>query len=203
MVVPGALAGRNAAVIGVERPPGRAIAVALAEAGANVAVITLSTATGAEFEANSTVNEFWAIGVNGVALGSDGSEATVKGAIAAAAGELGPVSILVCNVPAPLPRDAIAGLRSDPAIVVVVPAGTPAEDGRALFAWTRELADAGLRANALVEPAVLAAIGPALKEHRPPESLDLVGAAVYLVSDSSAAVEGAVVAAKAAERPDR
>ena len=36
------LAGRNALVLGVERPAGRKAAVALAEAGADVAVVTLS-----------------------------------------------------------------------------------------------------------------------------------------------------------------
>ena len=65
------LAGRNALVLGVERPAGRKAAVALAEAGANVAVVTLSLDTQAEFAANSTLNEFWALGRKGIALTSD------------------------------------------------------------------------------------------------------------------------------------
>jgi NAD(P)-dependent dehydrogenase (short-subunit alcohol dehydrogenase family) len=188
------LANRNALVLGVERPAGRQAAVALAEAGADVAVVTLTTETKAEFAANSTLNEFWAIGRKGVALTSDATEPTVRAAIAEAAVQLGPISILVCDAPEPLPRAAISGLRSDPAIVVLIDADATPEAARALLEWTRELADAGLRANALVTSRALAtAAGPILKEHHPPSALDLPSTVVYLVSDATAAVEGAMV----------
>ena len=59
--MPNDLARRVAIVYGVERPAGRQVAVALAEAGADVALVTLSEDTPAEFAANSTANEFWAI----------------------------------------------------------------------------------------------------------------------------------------------
>jgi NAD(P)-dependent dehydrogenase (short-subunit alcohol dehydrogenase family) len=187
------LANRNALVLGVERPAGRQAAVALAEAGADVAVVTLSEDTKAEFAANSTANEFWAVGRKGVALTSDATEATVRAAIAEAAVQLGPISILVCDAPAPLPRAAISGLRSDPAIVVLIDAGASPEAARALLEWTRDLADAGLRANALVTSRALAAAGPILKEHHPAAAMDIAAATVYLVSDATAAVEGAMV----------
>jgi len=190
------LAGRNAAVIGVERPAGRRAAVALAEAGADVVLITLSAGTQAEFAANSTANEFWAIGRRGVVLATDGSEVALKAALADAAAQLGPVSVLVYHAPAPLPRPALAGLRSDPAIVVLVAADAAADEAAALFAWTRELAGGGLRANALIiGRALAAAAAPLLAEHRPPEPLDVARAAVYLASDAMAAVEGAVLVA--------
>lgn len=190
------LAGRNALVLGVERPAGRTAAVALAEAGANVAVVTISEDTKAEFAANSTANEFWALGRKGIALTSDGRETTVAEAIADATVELGPISILVWHAPHPLPREAIAGLRSDPAIVVVVDDDAP-DDARALLAWARELADAGLRANALVVSRRAAvAIGPSLKEHHAASPMDLAAATVYLASDASAAIEGAVLVAE-------
>jgi len=188
------LAGRNALVLGVERPAGRQAAVALAEAGADVAVVTLSGETKAEFAANSTLNEFWAIGRKGIALTSDTTETTVRAAIAEAAVQLGPISILIYHAPEPLPRAAISGLRSDPAIVVIVADDASPEAARALLDWTRDLADAGLRANALITSRTAAeAAGPVLKEHHAPTALDLAAAAVYLVSDATAAVEGAMV----------
>ena len=191
------LAGRNALVLGVERPMGRRAAVALAEAGADVAVVTLSEDTKAEFAANSTANEFWAIGRKGIALTSDGHETAVREAIADATVELGPISIVVWHASAPLPRETLAGTRSDPAIVVLVGADDAAEDALALLEWTAELASAGLRANALVAAgaAVDAASSP-LTEHRPPSPMDVGAAAVYLASDASAALDGVVVFAE-------
>jgi NAD(P)-dependent dehydrogenase (short-subunit alcohol dehydrogenase family) len=194
MMAAAPLANRNAAVIGVERPAGRRAAVALAEAGADVALITLSAGTQAEFAANSTANEFWAIGRRGIVLATDGSEAALKAALAEATAQLGPVSVLVYHAPAPLPRAALAGLRSDPAIVVLVAAA--ADEAAALFSWTRELADGGLRANALVIGRALAsAAAPLLTEHHAPEPLDVARAVVYLASDATAAVEGALLVA--------
>lgn len=191
------LAGRAALVLGVERPAGRKAAVALAEAGANVAVVTVSEDVKAEFAANSTANEFWALGRKGIALTSDGNETAVAEAIADATVELGPISILVWHATSPLPRATIAGLRSDPAIVVLVADGADADEARALLAWTRELSDAGLRANALFASRAAAdAVGPALKEHHTPETLSLAAAVVYLASDASAAIEGAVLVAE-------
>jgi NAD(P)-dependent dehydrogenase (short-subunit alcohol dehydrogenase family) len=190
------LAGRNALVLGVERPLGRKASVALAEAGGDVAVVTLSEETQAEFAANSTANEFWAIGRKGIVLTTDSGETTVKEAIADATAELGPISILVWHAPAPLDRAALTGLRSDPAIVVLVGSEATPDETRALLAWTRDLANAGLRANALIPSrAQLEAAGPLLKEHHPPEPMEVATATVYLASDASAAVEGAVVVA--------
>ncbi|HXK34867.1 MAG TPA: hypothetical protein VNM91_12735 [Dehalococcoidia bacterium] len=190
----GALSGRNALVLGVERPAGRRAAVALAEAGANVAVVTLTDDTKAEFAANSTANEFWAIGVRGIALTSDGRETTVKEAIADATAELGPVSILVWHAPHPLPADTLAGLRSDPAIIVIASADSTPEEAAALIGWARDLSASGLRANAVVMSHVLAdAAGPVLDRHQPPGVADVASAAVYLASDASAAIDGAVI----------
>jgi NAD(P)-dependent dehydrogenase (short-subunit alcohol dehydrogenase family) len=187
------LAHRNALVYGVERPVGRKAAIALAEAGADVALVTLTEETAAEFAANSAANEFWALDRRGIVLTTDGRETTFREAIADAAAELGPISILVYAGPSPMPREALTALRSDPAIVVVV-AEDDAEQSRALLAWTRDLADAGLRANALIVTRARAnAIGPSLKEYQPPQPLDVARAAVYLASDATAAVEGAMV----------
>jgi NAD(P)-dependent dehydrogenase (short-subunit alcohol dehydrogenase family) len=163
------LARRIAMVYGVERPLGRQAAVALAEAGADVALVTLSEDTAAEFAANSTANELWAIDRKGIVLTTDGRETTLREAIADATTELGPLSILVFHAHGPVPREALSGL----------------------------LAAAGLRANALVASRALGdAAGPVLKEHKPPQLLDFKRAAVYLASDVTAAVEGAMVVAE-------
>ncbi len=187
------LARRNALVLGVERPAGRRAAVALAEAGADVAVVTLSEDTKAEFAANSTANEFWAIDRRGVVLTSDGGETTVREAIADATAELGPISVVVWHG-APLPRETLAGTRSDAAIVVLVGADDAAEEALALLEWTAELASTGLRANSVVAAgaAVDAASSP-LTEHRPGTAMDVAAGVVYLASDVSAALDGVVV----------
>jgi len=191
------LTGRCAFVLGAERPLGRRAAVALAEAGADVAVATLTEDSAAEFAANSATNELWAMGRRGIALTTDGGETAVREAIADASAELGPISIAVCHATQPIPREAFAGLRSDPAIIVIISGDESPDDARALLAWTRELADAGLRANALIASRDAAdAAGPALKEHRPPDALGLAATVVYLASDASAAVEGAMVVAE-------
>ncbi len=188
------LAGRNALVLGVERPAGRAAAIALAEAGADVAVVTLTEDTKAEFAANSTANEFWALGRKGIALTSDGREGTVAEAIADATAELGPISILVWHATHSIAK--ITGLRSDPAVIVLLAGDATVDANRALLGWTRDLADAGLRANALIaSPQLDAAIGPVLKQHQPPQPLDLGQSVVYLASDASAAIEGAAAVA--------
>ncbi len=191
------LEGRNALVLGVERPAGRKAAVALAEAGANVAVVTISEDTKAEFAANSTANEFWALGRKGIALTSDGRDTTVREAIADATAELGPISVLVWHAPHALPRETLAGLRSDPAIVVLVGDDHVPDGAQALLVWTRELADGGLRANALIASRAAAdALEPAIKEHHAGNAMDLVASVVYLASDASAAIEGAVLVAE-------
>ncbi|MEX0751139.1 MAG: hypothetical protein WD359_10060 [Dehalococcoidia bacterium] len=196
--MPDELAHRAALVFGVERPAGRNAAVALAEAGANVALVTLSEDTAAEFAANSTANEFWAIGRKSIVLTTDGGETTFREAIADASTDLGPISILVYHARAPMPPAALAGLRSDPAIIVIID-GEDVAASRELLAWARTLADAGLRANALVTSRASAdAIGPALKEHKPPQPLDVKRAMVYLASDVTAAVEGALLVAEVA-----
>lgn len=189
------LAGRNALVLGVERPAGRRAAVALAEAGADVAVVTLSPDTQAEFAANSAANEFWALGRKGLALTSDGREDSVKLAVVEASKQLGPISILVWHAPHSIPQ--IAGLRSDPAVIILVASDHTLDGNRALLEWTRDLAEAGLRANVLIESAAAAEglrdvlpLVPAL------QPLSLPAAVVYLASDVSAAIEGAVVVAE-------
>jgi NAD(P)-dependent dehydrogenase (short-subunit alcohol dehydrogenase family) len=93
------LEGKNALVIGASSVLGRAAAVALAEAGANVAVTTSTRASREEVVANSCANEVWALNRKGFAAAIDAAdEGDVRGAVQRAVSELGSLDILV-NAP--------------------------------------------------------------------------------------------------------
>ena len=88
------LSGKSALVTGGARGIGRAIALALAEAGADVA-ITYRT-SGAE--AAQTAREIEALGRRALAIACDvRSEASVREAVGVAAGHLGRIDLLVNN----------------------------------------------------------------------------------------------------------
>jgi NAD(P)-dependent dehydrogenase (short-subunit alcohol dehydrogenase family) len=70
----GELRGRRVLVVGGETVPGRALALALAEAGATVALATLTNSTAADFAVNSALNELWAMNREGLALVIDASD---------------------------------------------------------------------------------------------------------------------------------
>jgi NAD(P)-dependent dehydrogenase (short-subunit alcohol dehydrogenase family) len=89
-----ALAGRVAIVTGGSRNLGRAIALALAGAGADVAI----TAHGAADEAEETAMLVRKLGVRSIALlGDVGDPSDVHRVIESAVSELGPIDILVSN----------------------------------------------------------------------------------------------------------
>jgi NAD(P)-dependent dehydrogenase (short-subunit alcohol dehydrogenase family) len=88
------LSGKAALVIGPATPLTRAIAVGLAEAGAEVAVASRDRAE--EFAINSIANEVWAVRSRSLALPIDATdEADVTAAVQRAASELGRLDILV------------------------------------------------------------------------------------------------------------
>src|SRR3990172_4896699 len=93
------LAGKNALVIGASSALGRAAAVALAEAGANVAVTTTVRSQREEVAANSCANEVWALGRKGFAQAIDVAvEDDIEAAVARAVSEFGRLDVLV-NAP--------------------------------------------------------------------------------------------------------
>ena len=90
------LQGKRVLVIGGETIVGRAIVIGLAEAGADVAIASLTTDTKAEFAINSALNELWALGRKGVALAIDASDAAqLRDAVARAEAELGPIDAVI------------------------------------------------------------------------------------------------------------
>ena len=90
------LHGKNALVIGASNSLGRAAAVALAEAGANVGVTTTLRIHAEDVVANSCANEIWALNRKGFAQAIDAAdEADVRVAVERAIGEFGSLDILV------------------------------------------------------------------------------------------------------------
>ena len=90
------LNGKAALVIGASGPIGRAIAVSLAEAGADVAVATTTRAQREEVAANACANEVWALDRKGFAQAIDAAgEADVQALVERAVSELGRLDVLV------------------------------------------------------------------------------------------------------------
>ncbi|MCH7810091.1 MAG: SDR family oxidoreductase [Chloroflexi bacterium] len=90
------LDGKRALVIGASNAIGRAIAVALAEAGADVAVATTTPSKDEETAANSCANEIWALDRKGFAQAIEAAdEADVSALVERTVGELGGIEVLV------------------------------------------------------------------------------------------------------------
>ena len=90
------LSGKHALVTGATAPLGRALAVALAEAGADVSTTTLRDDADEEVQANSILNECWSIGRRGEAKRLDlTAPAGVAAAVAELERDVAPIDILV------------------------------------------------------------------------------------------------------------
>lgn len=109
------LSGRRALVTGASRGLGRAIALALAEAGADVAVNYLSN----EAAARETVQAIEALGRSAIAIQADvREEAAVKAMVAQVVEQLGGLDILVNN--AGLVRDQYLAFMNEDQFDTVV-----------------------------------------------------------------------------------
>lgn len=109
LLVPGALRGRVALVTGAGRNIGRAIAIALADAGATVAVNVRQNRE----EGKQTLKELKDRGGGGMLVVGDISEsATVNSMIAQIRETLGPLTVLVNNVGV-RPRQALADITDE------------------------------------------------------------------------------------------
>ena len=104
------LDGRHVLVAGVREPDGRALAVALAEAGAAVSVTTRRAELAEEVTANSILNECWTFGQEGRALTLDLTDpAAVADALDDLEADLAPLDAVVTPLP---PGDAVEVLTS-------------------------------------------------------------------------------------------
>lgn len=104
----GTLSGKRILVVGGETALGRAVAVGLAEAGADVAIASLSQETKAEFAVHSALNEVWALGRQGVALVIDASDADeLRQAVHQSDRELGRIAAAVVVTSAGIALDAL------------------------------------------------------------------------------------------------
>ena len=75
---------------------GRAVVIGLAEAGADVAIVSLTSETKAEFAINSALNELWALQRQGLALAIDAADAEqVRAAVERADRELGRPELVI------------------------------------------------------------------------------------------------------------
>ena len=105
------LKGRVALVVGAGDPLGRAAAVALAEAGADVAVASLRAGPQEVVRVNSVANEIWSLGRGNTAITLDATdENSVDSAIARTTSELGRLDILVnaADLPVAAPIDELS-----------------------------------------------------------------------------------------------
>ena len=90
------LSGKHALVTGTTGPLQRALAVALAEAGADVSLTTATAELAEEVNANSILNECWSIGRRGEALTLDlADEAALSEAVAGLEQRIAAIDILV------------------------------------------------------------------------------------------------------------
>ncbi len=104
------LKDRVALVVGAGDPLGRASAVALAEAGADVAVASLRAGPQEVVRVNSVANEIWSLGRANTAITLDATDAnSVDAAVARASSELGRLDILVnaADLPVAAPLDEL------------------------------------------------------------------------------------------------
>jgi len=127
------LSGKRILVIGGETAVGRAVAVGLAEAGADVAVASLTQKTKAEFAVHSALNEVWALGRQGVALVIDAQDADeVRQAVRQSDHELGRIDAAVVVSGAEIALDALREALGARKLIEVAADGSTEEAVRAV-----------------------------------------------------------------------
>jgi NAD(P)-dependent dehydrogenase (short-subunit alcohol dehydrogenase family) len=239
------LAGKKALVTGASRGIGRAIALAYAEAGADVAILARS---GAELEALAA--EIRELGCVAAPLTCDVTDSSqVEAAVAAAIEQLGAIDVLVNNAGGPIFNAPFLDIRPDgfgrvfelnfmsvvsfcravgrhmverrsgsivnidsigathPAPMVSPYCAAKAAVVNLSQTLAQEWGEAGVRVNALSPGLISTEINRAMVQHpeigpamdgviplgRWGEADDLVGAAVWLASEASAYVTGALI----------
>ncbi|MCY4640057.1 MAG: SDR family NAD(P)-dependent oxidoreductase [Chloroflexi bacterium] len=160
-----ALDGRHVLVAGVREPDGRALAVALAEAGASVSVTTRRAELSEEVTANSILNECWTFGGEGRALTLDlTDEAAVASALEALEADLAPLDAVVTPLPPADPPDALVAAAAERMAargggVVVLPAPTDAVEALRAASEPRGVVVVGVDAGGDVVAVLAEALG--------------------------------------------
>lgn len=127
------LNGKRVLVVGGETALGRSLVIGLAEAGADVAIASLSPDTKAEFAINSALNELWAMGRQGLALAIDASDAAqVRAAVTTAEQELGRLDLAaaIAEGEAAIPLDTLREALPGRAVSVFAPDANPEDELR-------------------------------------------------------------------------
>ena len=114
--------GKRILVLGGETAQGRALAIALAERGADIAIASLTASPDAGFAINSALNELWALDRRGVALAIDASDAAaLRDAVARAERELGRLDAAAAVDDSRITIDALRDALAERAVIVVAP----------------------------------------------------------------------------------
>ncbi len=146
---PRRLDGRVAIVTGASRGLGRAIALALGQEGASVAVAARSEAVWNEAlpgTVHETVAELQALGATAIAVPCDASrEADLVRLIETTRAELGPISVLINNAAVTAPGRPPAPGASGASTVAPVPAEAPGVRGAQASAMTLSFLDMALK----------------------------------------------------------
>jgi len=159
------LAGRVALIAGAAGPFGRAIAVALAEAGAELVLTTSSRAGTEEFAINSIGNELWALDRRYLALVVDADDpASIAEALDRTLSELGRIDFIVADAVPPARAERFCRCADEamgPSGVAVLLFGDETSRQRALADEAAQLSShvtlSGVVAKAGASPAGVAA----------------------------------------------
>ena len=117
------LRGKRVLVVGGETALGRAVVIGLAEAGADVAIVSLTSETKAEFAVNSALNELWALRRKGLAFAIDAADAEqVRAAVERADRELGRLELAaVVSGVGTVAVEALKAAMAERGVVVLSP----------------------------------------------------------------------------------
>ena len=194
------LSGEKALVLGAGHPSGRAIAIALAEAGADVCVASLTASRAEEFAVNSAANEIWALQRKGKALVVNASDpAQVSKAIADALDEMGGLTIVIIHADGIRYVEQVAGAvvsrlsGADNGCVVIVPSGVlPADVADELIGGTGILQLAESLASRSQRVRVIAVVDQPVQGGTPGPGPTIASLVVHAVTPGSAVETGTV-----------
>ena len=120
------LQDKRVMVVGGETELGRALTIALAEGGVDVAIASLTQGKDADFAVNSALNELWAMGRQGVGLIIDASDdGEMRAATLRAERELGRIDLaaVVAEGGDGVALEALGGALGNRPVIEITPDG--------------------------------------------------------------------------------